>query len=271
MVAFVSLKLNPAAQLKDALKLFCPNPAYVSEGKEIADTLNIPFFRALDGVETLALQFDETGLSLFEPQGDKSRLRVDFLSGALAYRRQQGIGKGQLLAKALGVGKDYKPTVVDVTAGLGRDAFVMACLGCRVIMIERNPIIHALLADGLRRLAEQEDLPLTLLLDDAKVYLEEPHLNSHSDVIYLDPMFPARKKSALVKKEMRLLRYIVGDDHDAQTLFDLALQYASRRVVVKRSKLAEGFKGVAPDRTYQGKKSRFDVWDVRVRSPKFIL
>ncbi|MBZ4777536.1 class I SAM-dependent methyltransferase, partial [Salmonella enterica subsp. enterica serovar Typhimurium] len=76
---------------------------------------------------------------------------VDFVGGAMAHRRKFGGGRGEAVAKAVGIEGDYLPDVVDATAGLGRDAFVLASVGCRVRMLERNPVVAALLDDGLTR------------------------------------------------------------------------------------------------------------------------
>jgi 16S rRNA (guanine1516-N2)-methyltransferase len=142
---------------------------------------------------------------------------VDFLEGALAHRKKYGGGKNQLIAKAVGIKPKIKLSVLDVTAGLGRDAFVLAILGCDVMMCERSPVIFALLQDGLQR-AEKENwfqqLSLKLIHADALNYFSQINKNNYPDVIYIDPMFPERNKSALVKKEMRVLREVVGDDVD---------------------------------------------------------
>lgn len=76
---------------------------------------------------------------------------VDFVGGAMAHRRKFGGGRGEAVAKAVGIKGSYLPDVVDATAGLGRDAFVLASVGCRVRMLERNPVVAALLDDGLTR------------------------------------------------------------------------------------------------------------------------
>lgn len=186
---------------------------------------------------------------------------VDFLKGTLEHRRLFGGGRSQLIARAVGLKSNINPTVLDLTAGLGRDAFVLANLGCDVTMLERHPIIAALLKDGLERAQTVEwfrALKLKLIEIDAQCYLST--LEKSFDVIYLDPMYPIGKKSALVKKEMRLLRDIVGADEDAVQLLSLALKKAKHRVVVKRPRLASSFDTQMPDITHIGKSSRFDVY-----------
>lgn len=188
---------------------------------------------------------------------------VDFVHGAVGHRRQFGGGKNQLIAKAVGIkSSKEKLTVLDVTAGLGRDAFVLASLGCDVLMCERSSIIYQLLQDGLRR-AEKETwfskLNLKLIHADAMDYLNSLQ-DSIPDVIYIDPMFPEKTKSALVKKEMRVLREVVGDDVDAAELLSLALTKAKKRVVVKRSRLALALTNQMPSHQYAGKTGRYDVY-----------
>lgn len=188
---------------------------------------------------------------------------VDFVHGALGYRRQQGGGKNQLIAKAVGVKSKEKLTILDLTAGLGRDGLVLATLGCKVTLCERSPIIHALLDDGIRRAQQEtwfEKLYLQLVHDDALHYLSQLTPDHYPDVIYVDPMFPEKNKSALVKKEMRVLREVVGDDVDSDKLLPAALLIAKKRVVVKRAKLAPTLTDQKPDVVYWGKSSRFDVY-----------
>lgn len=205
----------------------------------------------------------ETHLELQQTNSKHTPFYVDFLSPAANYRRLKGGGTGQLIARALGLKKHPAPTVIDATAGLGADSFVLASLGCKVHCLERSPIIAALLEDGLRRLHQQpefQNFPLTLTITDAASYLQSLSSDQYPDVIYLDPMFPERKKAALVKKEMRILRDLVGEDDDAVQLLTIALKSAKKRVVVKRPRLATTIGATKPDLIYAGQSSRFDVY-----------
>lgn len=205
--------------------------------------------------DRLSLQLDEN--SEFSP------IFVDFIEGALLHRKKYGGGKNQLIAKAVGIKPKIKLSVLDVTAGLGRDAFVLATLGCDVVMCERSAVIYALLEDGLKR-AEKESwfcaLSLKLVLVDAIDYFSQITEENRPDVIYIDPMFPEKKKSALVKKEMRVLREVVGDDIDSEKLLRAALAIAKKRVVVKRAKCAPMLTDLKPSLVFEGKSSRFDVY-----------
>lgn len=194
-------------------------------------------------------------------------VRVDFVEGAAAHRRQFGGGSGQMIAKAVGIQPGVRPRILDATAGLGRDAFVLASLGCDLILMERQPIIAALLEDGLQRARQDAEVaPIAArmqlkpgnAIEQMQQWSGEP-----PQVIYLDPMFPHRDKSALVKKEMRLFRPLVGDDLDAPALLAAALQLASHRVVVKRPRKAPVIDGAKPSFTLEGKSSRYDIYPKR--------
>jgi len=189
---------------------------------------------------------------------------VDFVGGAMAHRRKFGGGRGEAVAKAVGIKGSYLPDVVDATAGLGRDAFVLASVGCRVRMLERNPVVAALLDDGLARgYADPEIggwLQERLQLIHASSLTALTDITPRPQVVYLDPMFPHRDKSALVKKEMRLFRPFVGDDLDAPALLSAALELASHRVVVKRPRKAPAIDGSKPGYSLEGKSSRYDIY-----------
>ena len=135
-------------------------------------------------------------------------------------------------------------------------------------MIERNPVVHALLKDALDRanLSTDKDLQtilkqLTLINNNASQYLDELLASSLPDVIYLDPMFPEKTKSAQVKKEMQFFHDIVGSDTDSEALFLKALSKAEKRIVVKRPRLAETItKQLKADFVISGKSTRYDVY-----------
>lgn len=211
----------------------------------------------------LALGLDGLELRDLSPQAP-GPVRVDFVSGALAHRRLFGGGAGQMVAKAVGLQPGVRPVVLDATAGLGRDAFVLAELGCAVTMIERQPVIAALLEDGLQRAQRDQEIAEIVarmqLIPGNAITLMQDWMDEPPQVIYLDPMFPHRDKSALVKKEMRLFRPLVGDDNDAPALLAAALKLASHRVVVKRARKAPAIAGSQPGYVLEGKSSRYDIY-----------
>ncbi|MDB1122538.1 class I SAM-dependent methyltransferase [Vibrio algarum] len=196
---------------------------------------------------------------------------VDLVGGAVGHRRKFGGGKGQSIAKAAGLNKGVTPSVLDATAGLGRDAFVLASLGCHVQMVERNSIVAALLDDGLERAKIDPEIGtwvserMSLLhasSHDALYQLSQDKDFKRPDVVYLDPMYPhpEGKKSALVKKEMRVFQSLVGADLDADGLFEPAMQLAKKRVIVKRPDYADWLNQQKPSMAIKTKKNRFDVY-----------
>lgn len=210
------------------------------------------------------LRFEQNQLSLHKRDEPKlDGIVVDFISGAVAHRRKFGGGRGQSIAKAVGLKQGVTPTVVDGTAGLGRDAFVLASLGCKVIMVERHPVVAALLEDGLRRAYDDAEIGpwmrerMSLFPGSSLEALAK--IATAVDVVYLDPMYPHRDKSALVKKEMRVFQSLVGADLDADGLLTPALALATKRVVVKRPDYAEDLDGIKPSMVIATKKNRFDV------------
>lgn len=188
---------------------------------------------------------------------------VDFLGGSARHRQQFGGGRSQAIAKAVGLAQNRHLRIMDATAGLGRDAFVMAGLGARVWMLERHPIVRLLLNDGLSRARLQSPKEVANLflcdgsLTDSNLAVPEP------DVVYLDPMFPERRNTAAVKKEMSLFHELVGRDEDADGLLEPALALAGRRVVVKRPRIAPVLANREPSYALTGKSSRFDVYALR--------
>ena len=193
----------------------------------------------------------------------KNELSIDFTTGPVAHRLRFGGGRGQDLPKAVGLKKGANPHVVDATAGLGRDAFLLASLGATVTLIERSEHLHALLAAALEKAREaggevaEIAARMTLLYGDAKVLL--PTLAP--EVVLVDPMHPPRGNSALVKQEMRQLREIVGEDHDALALMQVALATAQKRVVLKWPRKAAPLAGLkTPSHQILGKSTRYDVW-----------
>lgn len=190
-------------------------------------------------------------------------LVVDFVGGAVGHRFRKGEGRGNALAKAAGLASGVTPEIVDATAGLGRDAFLLASLGCKVTLIERSEKMHALLAEGLTRAAAEGGAyaetvaRMTLIHGDSRLLL--PTLKPQ--VVLVDPMHPPRGNTAEVKKEMRQIRAIVGADPDAEQLMQTALECAQFRVVLKWPLRAEPMAGIRkPSHQILGKSTRYDVF-----------
>lgn len=255
-----------------AIAVSCFEPESETSARALASRLNLPWLGAVDArhhdQHPLLLGFVQGRLSVVPTgKGAPGPVFADFVEGALAYRRLHGGGRGQPVAKAVGLKPGIVPQVLDATAGLGRDAFVLAALGCEVTMLERSPVIAALLEDALMRAAaDPEVAPITarmrLIQADARQWLAQGS-EPLADVVYLDPMFPHREKSSLVKKEMRLFRDLVGEDLDSSELLTLALARARYRVVVKRPRLAPHLDDRAPSLSHEGKSGRFDIYTLK--------
>ncbi|WP_332718704.1 class I SAM-dependent methyltransferase [Pelagibacterium mangrovi] len=198
-----------------------------------------------------------------EPERQNEKLEIDFIGGAVGFRLRSGEGRGQPLARAVGMKGGATPTIVDATAGMGRDAFFLASLGAEVTLVERSAEVHAALADAMARAGGHSDdlaaiiARMTLIHGESRALL--PSLAP--EVVLVDPMHPERTKSALVKKQMRDLRDIVGADPDARELMDTALASATRRVVLKWPLRAAPIEGLRkPSHQILGKTTRYDVF-----------
>jgi 16S rRNA (guanine1516-N2)-methyltransferase len=252
-----------------SIAVLLADPAQAS-CRQLADHLQLPLV-SLEQTKgyPYVLAFTEQGLAL-QQTGAKAAgpVLVNFDAGASGHRRK--FGGGELIVKAVGGNKSQLPSVLDATAGLGRDSFVLACANYSLQLCERSPIVAALLADGLLRAEQGGDMDLQQIVrrmqlhhQDALAYLRnEGHANP-PDVIVIDPMFPESKKSALVKKDMRAFHTVVGADADSDQLLNAALECARHRVVVKRPKKAEWLAGEKPNFSVAGKAIRFDIYSLK--------
>lgn len=193
-------------------------------------------------------------------------IRIDFTTGVMGHRLRFGGGRGQALARAAGLKPGFNPTIWDATAGLGRDAFVLASLGCQVTLCERSPVVAALLADALERASLHLEIGgwvtqrMRLVHADAAGELPTLASADRPDVVYLDPMYPAGKDHVLVKKEMLALQQILGPDRDSGRLLEIALGCARRRVVVKRPRRAGWLHERKLTSAIESKKTRYDLY-----------
>lgn len=199
-------------------------------------------------------------------RGAPGPVAVDFGSSGMRHRRNSGAR--EMLGKAVGLGDKALLRVIDATAGLGTDAFVLADMGCQVLLCERDLVIAQLLRSGLRAAAVSGDPWLTGVVQrmclcpmDARECGREQLEGRH--VIYLDPMFPPRRKSAAVKKEMALFQSLLErtiDPQDADALLLWALRQDTARVVVKRPARAPVLAARKPSHCIRGKSVRYDVY-----------
>ncbi len=249
----------------DLVAVSAANPELQGLAEALAVRLGVPCVTSCPEsgfTSAVLLRFTGSGLEAhLQSMPDAAPVRVDFAAGAIGHRLRAG--GGETLVRALGLKSVPDARVLDATGGLGRDAILMARAGLRVTLCERCGPVYALLEDALQRAAQDSALlalteRMQLLPLDARDHLADPACRY--DVIYLDPMFPERSKSALVRKEQRLLQALAGHgEEDASALARLALARADRRVVVKRPRQAPTLLG-KPDVVYAGKKIRFDVY-----------
>lgn len=242
-------------------------PERMTYAAELAQRVGLPLAHIEAVPPPLILVVTDERLELRPTDGTDGPTYSEFSGGAFGYRSGQPLRR-ELLARAVGF-KGKALSVIDLTAGLGRDAAVLALLGCDVVAIERNAVVFALLDDGLRRARSAADTPdalaerISIVNTDACEYLGGLAPETLPDVIYLDPMFPERTHSALAKKEMRALAQLVGAEEDGERLLRAAIATGCHRVVVKRPlhahPLAEEAVG-APPLQFRGRSARFDVY-----------
>ena len=205
----------------------------------------------------LELRRDADGLAL---AGGGMVLRADF-SALLPRLRPDRLGR-ELLVRAARVRGVEAPTAVDATAGLGEDSLLLAAAGFTVTMFEKDPVIAALLRGALERAAANPELApvaarMTLVEGDSVAGLRD--LGFSPDVVFLDPMFPERTKSAAVKKKFQLLHHLERPCDNEAELLGAALTAHPRKVVIKRPPRGPLLAGAKPSYQVAGKAVRYDV------------
>ena len=236
---------------------------------ELARHLALPRADCASHDYPLLLAVTDDRLELRQTDSADGAVFCEFTEGRFGYRRTLPLAH-ELLARAVGF-KGQPLDVIDMTAGLGRDAMVLSLLGCHVTAIESHPVVSELLEDGLRRAGRDPETArsiagrLQLVRGDAEQYLAALPTGTLPDVIYLDPMFPPRTQSALMKKELRALARLVGADigDGAHRLLRAAFATGCRRVVVKRPRKAPDLLipgWPPPGARFEGRAARFDVY-----------
>lgn len=207
--------------------------------------------------EDMKLIRDENGLSL---AADGQVLRGDFTK--MIPRVKQGTISKELLARAAKIKDADRPLVaIDATAGLGEDSLILAAAGFNVKMFERNPVIHALLEDALARAAEVlelKDIVARMDLNHGDSVEVMKNLDFTPDVILLDPMFPERQKSALVKKKLQVIQKLEIPCADEAEMILTAMAAKPKKLIVKRPPKGPYLAGLKPDFSIEGKAVRFD-------------
>ncbi|AWI49942.1 class I SAM-dependent methyltransferase [Buchnera aphidicola] len=218
-----------------------------------------------DENSSMALIMNSNSLELYDRSKPRNKsIKVNFSSKKNNYRCLNFKKKNEILYKAIGIKKNYFPSVLDATAGLGQDSFLISFLGCYVITMEYHPVIAALLTDGLERGYKDEKIGfwlkkrLHLIYDNSLNILNIPI--SQPDVIYLDPMYPINKKKSLPKKNMQFLRKLANKDDQSKNLLKVARKFAKKRVVVKRPSYANPISDEKVDFIISNKYHRFDIY-----------
>ena len=230
--------------------------------------LQLPFCPQSPTKTDFLLGWQQNRLSLFS--NPKTAINIDFCSGKLQHRLKFGGGKGQPLAKAVGFHKYPHFSIIDATAGLAGDSFVFASLMAKtqnsghLHLIEQHPLIAYLIEDALIRgqacpHTDIQTLIQKMQLHPGSAIVQIPKLPP-AEVIYLDPMYPEKKKKAAVKKGMQTLQKLVGSDQNSEQLLQIALNHALKRVVVKRPKGAPPLKGPSPHATIHSPNTRYDLY-----------
>ena len=213
------------------------------------------------GEATIAVYFNEEGVELRSAAKPKHKgFKVDFLG----IDRRTGAGnlsRKQPLPKAVG---QSTRSVLDVTAGFCGDAFRLSMMGYSVTAVERSPVIATLVEDGIRR--AKEDHEFWAEFGEQFSFVRGDVLDGHTpephDVVYLDPMFPPkRKKSALPPGPIQRIQSLVGFDNPNETieLFNRAFEFATKKVVLKRPTYAQELRQ-KPAHVFGGKLVRYEVY-----------
>ena len=247
------------------------SPTFLQKAENLAIKLTLPYSMSpATSTTEYVLCYTDRGLELLTyDTGHKrfnSLLFVDFVHGKNGYRRTNNSTIKQPLAKAVGIKPGIRPTILDATAGLGADAFVLATLGSHVTMFERNMVMAVLLEDGLERAlqspATRDIIQNHMILVKTSSFPADTSQTHYFDTVYLDPMYPHYTGSALNKMSMRVIRSLVGDDADSTKLMALARVVAQKRIVVKRPRRAPPLTDDKISYQVEMKSSRFDVYIV---------
>lgn len=259
------------------LLLFTESESYLDHVKELASRLNIPYTTDKDELSSylssflsnddssdsrdasnpLYLKYDDKGLALTD---GKHSLRGDF-SENLSRLKQNNLQRELLVKAARLKGVQHTPTLLDATAGMGEDSLLLAASGFDVKLYEYDPIIAALLEDTLNRaqyIPELKDIVSRMELH-IENSIDAMNSKDHSwDVILLDPMFPARTKSSLVKKKFQLLQQLEPPCSDTDTLLEAAIKSRPHKIIIKRPVKGPYLADIKPDFSLSGKAIRYD-------------
>lgn len=242
------------------VRLDSPNPEKIVLFEQVQQRINSSPQLLGHKADAYTLVVTDTLVELRSLQRPLRPYFVDFENSQLQRRSIKQNIKQEALIQAIGLNAGLPLHILDATAGFGTDAFLLAQAGCDVIAIEESPIVFSLVEDGWRRYcAANQPLSLQFLNQNTLDWMRLGHATG-IDVVYIDPMFPVRKKTVQPNRQMQMLQDIVCAPRDTETLFKLARQIAQKRVVVKRPRLAESLAKTEPTFSRIGKSTRFDVY-----------
>ena len=217
----------------------------------------------------LSLQRDDQGLCLVS---NDQVLRGDFTK-MIPRVKANNLSKELLVKTARIKDCDHQLRAIDATAGLGEDSLLLAAAGFEVTLYERNPVIYQLLADALERAREIPELAdivsrMTVRNEESIEALNQLALTLDQnasdtiapDVILLDPMFPERQKSALVKKKLQMIQKLETPCTDEKGIVSAAMKARPKKLIIKRPPKGPWLAGLKPDYFNEGKAVRFDCF-----------
>ena len=255
--------------MPSTVTVYCNNTSRIEQAKTFAQQNGFEYSSQLPVETAVCFNLSDSTPELCDSHL-KDCIHIDFTAGGLAHRLKFGGGKGQTIAKAIGITSKNKPHVLDATAGLGRDALVLANLGCKLTLVEQSPVLALMLSTASQQ-ASDNDLfqqataaGFEVFNANALSFMQQKMMTA-ADVVYLDPMYPENKKSALVKKDMQILQRMLGHstEDEIAALLKVALGFAQQRVVVKRPKSASPIDGPEPTLSLSSKKTRYDIYVIK--------
>lgn len=263
-----STRAQSSERYKYPAGIYVSDPALKLQADTLAEQTGLPIVSEKYHCKTI-LFLSRKGLALCTPNDPELTgfVQVDFSTPSWI-RRLKRVREEQLI-KAMGKKNKEKPPakVIDATGGLGRDSFLLAAAGFQVQVFEQNPILAALLADGLHRALEDAGSAkichrINFTPGNSIAGLRALEKKEIAEIVYLDPMFPKSNSTANVKKELQIIQQVTGEDgkKNIENLFTVSLQTATRRVVVKRPRKGSWLNDQRPAYSLTGKTIRFDIY-----------
>lgn len=239
------------------LVLYVDKNANIEKAKNIAERLNIEIITNNKEKFDILLSMDESGLALVS---DNMKLYGDF-SKSIKRLKQSNLQKEMLIHAVKIKGEKENLIAIDATAGLGEDSILLAAYGYNVELYEKNPIISELLKDAMERaekISELKDIIGRMKVHNEDSIIAMQNLKYKPDIILLDPMFPERTKSALIKKKFQILHKIENPCSDENEMLSSAIKANPKKLVIKRPLKGEYLAGVKPDYSLKGSSIRYD-------------